>query len=378
MIVGLDVRPMLFSRTGIGRYVAELIRALGCLPEGPDLRLYGDSFRGVLDPQRVAAIVSASGAKLVRRRIPGRVTRLLGQVGYGVERRLGAIELFHYTDLVFPPVRGTRTVVTVQDLVFEIDASFHGPEFRRDVPARLRRVVDAAARVIVPSQETFRQVAERYAVPEERLVLIPHGAEHMQDAPATPVEQFEEWARTLGIRRPYLLSVGTIEPRKNHLRLLAAFERFCRSRPHMLVLVGGFGWLDEAVRERLLKLRPTGRVVHLQGLDDRMLPALYDHAELNVYPSLYEGFGLPVLEGMARGVATVTTRRGSLAEVGGSAVRYFEAEEEGSLLEALEELADSEELRVRLGQAGRSRAAQFTWAGSAREHLRVYREVAGR
>jgi len=378
VILGLDARPMLFSRTGIGRYVAELIRALGQLGEGRNLRLYGDSWRGLLDPLRVAEVLSASRARLVRRRIPGRLTRCLGRFGYGVERRLGPIDLFHYTDLVFPPVRGTRTVITVQDLVFEIDPRFHGPDFRTDVPARMRRAVAGATRVIVPSLETYRQVLERYAVPEERLALIPHGAEHMLRAPASTWEQFEPWAAARGIRRPYLLSVGTIEPRKNHLRLLAAFERFQRRREHMLVLVGGFGWLDHAVRERLSGLRQGGRVVHLQDLDDRLLPALYDHAELNVYPSLYEGFGLPVLEGLARGVATVTTRRGALPEVGGAAVRYFEAEDEDSLLEALEELADSEELRIRLGRAGRSRAEQFTWSGSAREHLRVYRDVVDR
>ncbi|MFH0943630.1 MAG: glycosyltransferase family 1 protein [Planctomycetota bacterium] len=375
MKVGIDARPMLFSRTGIGRYVAELVRALGRIGAGDTLRLYGDAWRPILDRSRIQQLVSGSGARLSSARIPGRVTTLLGRLGFSVERRLGGVDLFHFTDLVFPPVRRARTVVTIQDLVFEIDPSFHGDRFRRTVSSRLRAVAGRADRVIVPSLETLRQVCERYHVPEERVSLIPHAVDHMLEAQGMPWDRLEPWATARGIRRPYLLCVGTLEPRKNHSRLLTAFERFSVGRPHMLVLVGGFGWLVDELRERLHRLAPLGRVVHLADLDDRLLPALYDHAELNVYPSLYEGFGLPVLEGMARGAPTVTTRRGAIPEVGGDAVRYCEAEDVESLEQALADLADSEGERARLARAGRKRARTFSWTESAREHLRVYEEV---
>ena len=375
MNVGIDARPMLFSRTGIGRYVAELVRALGRMGEGDSLRLYGDAWRPILDRARIETLVAESGARLSSARIPGRITTLLGRFGFGVEGRLGGVDLFHFTDLVFPPVRRARTVVTIQDLVFEINPSFHGDRFRRSVTDRLRVVAERADRVIVPSHETLRQVTERYHVPEERLSLIPHAADHMLEAQGISWESFEPWATAQGIRRPYLLCVGTLEPRKNHARLLTAFARFSTGRPHMLVLVGGFGWLVDDLEERLARLAPEGRVLHLPDLDDRLLPALYDHAELNVYPSLYEGFGLPVLEGMARGAPTVTTRRGAIPEVGGDAVRYFEAEDVESLAQALADLADSDDERARLARAGRERARTFSWAESAREHLRVYQEV---
>lgn len=377
MRVGLDARPFLFSRTGIGRNTGELIRALGQL-EGLELLLLGDSLRDLLDRSRVEELLRVSGARLFRRRIPGRLLPLLGWLGHGVDRRLGGIDLFHHTDLVYPPVHRARTVMTLHDVSFELEPSFHGADFRRDVPPRVRRALAGAAAVIVPSRETERQLVERCGIPARKIRVLPLGADHALRPERTDPRLGARRLGQLGIQRPYLLSVGTLEPRKNHLRLLDAFARFRRERPerpHQLVLAGGFGWLDGPVRARLRETNADGRIVHLPDLDDGDLMALYDLAEQHVYPSLYEGFGLPVLESMARGVATITSRRGSLPEVGGDAVLYADPEDPEELAGLMALLTEDDARRRELAEAGRNRARRFRWSDVARGHLEVYRSV---
>lgn len=383
MKVGVDFRPVLFSRTGIARYVGELVKGLGAL-DAPDLdlRLHGDAWSRELDPARAARIVRAGGATLYRRRIPGRVQRVLGSLGplrRTVDRRLG-VELFHYTDLAIPPVGDVPTVITLHDLAFEVDPSFHEPAFLRDVPERVRAVVARAARVITPSEETAAQLRDRYGVPDRRLAVVPHAADHMlePDDPADAAE-VRRALGAAGVFAPFVLSVGTIEPRKNHVRLLDAFARFARSRPHVLVLVGRWGWLCDDVRRRLAPLVAAGRAVHLEDVDDRLLPGLYDAAEFSVYPSLYEGFGLPVLESMARGCPVVTTDGGALKEVAGDAAVRFDARDDEALEAALARMADDESLRRSFAEKGRAHAATFSWRRAAAAHLEVYREaIAGR
>ncbi|MFG0316295.1 MAG: glycosyltransferase family 4 protein [Planctomycetota bacterium JB042] len=379
MRIGVDFRPVLFSRTGIARYVAELVKGLGALGAlDLDLRLHGDAFRRELDPVRAARIVRLGRARLYRRRIPGRLQRLLGPLGRTVDRRLD-VELFHHTDLAIPPVGAVPTVVTLHDLAFEVDPSFHEPAFRRDVAPRVRAVVERAAKVITPSAETARRLGEFYGVERDRVAIVPHAADHML-APDDAADE-EEVRRLLdaaGVRSPYVLSVGTIEPRKNHLRLLRAFERFAARRPHGLVLVGRWGWLCDDVRAALAPLVAAGRAVHLETLHDRFLPGLYDAAEFSIYPSLYEGFGLPVLEAMARGCPVVTTEGGALPEVAGSAAVACDGSSEEALEAALACVADDPSLRRSLAAKGRARAAEFSWLRSAAAHLDVYREVVRR
>lgn len=380
MKIGIDFRPVLFSRTGIARYVGEVVSGLGRLGASDlDLRLFGDAWSREIDPARAARIVREGRATLVRRRFPGRLQRFLGPLGGTVARRLG-VDLFHVTDLAVPPLGDVPLVITIHDLAYEVDPSFHGAAFRRDVPARVRRVIDRAARVVTPSEETARQLRDRYGVEEPRLAVIPHAADHVRDpVDVAAAEEVGAWLSRAGVASPFVLSVGTIEPRKNHLRLLDAFERFAEGRSHTLVVAGSWGWEVDAVRERMSPMVEAGRVVHLDAFEDRLLPGLYDAAESMVYPSLYEGFGLPVLEAMERGCPVVTTSGGALGEVAGDAAVIVDGTDVAALAGALGRVADDPALRRDLAGRGRRRAAAFSWRRSAEAHLDLYRDVlAGR
>lgn len=374
MRVGIDVRAALLSPAGIGRYAAELVRALARLPDPPELALYGDSWRPVALPERAAEFRALGLARLP---IPGLLARALAPLGYGVERRLGRVDLFHYTDLVFPPVRRAPTVATVHDLAFEVDASFHGRDFRAGVAPRLRAAVARAARVIAPSRETAEQLERRYGVAAERIAVIPHGSEHALEVAAPPLAEVDAWLAARGVPRPFILCVGTIEPRKNHARLLDAFELFSRQHPHALLIAGRYGWLCDAVRARIAAGGPSRRVFHSQAIGDALLAGLYAAAEFTVYPSLYEGFGLPVLEALAHGAPTIASRAGALGEVAGGAVRSVDPLDVADLARALAELAEQPALRADLAERGRARARTFSWKKAAAAHVSVYRSVLG-
>lgn len=378
MKIGMDFRPALLSGTGFGRYTFELARALARLDGvGNDfeLKLFGDAYHPVFHPERAAA-VAGPRATLKRLPIPGRLTHLLGPLGYGVDLRLGGVDVFHFTDLIFPPVRRAPTVITIHDLSFDVDSGFHGAEFGRTVRARLAAPFARASRFIVPAAETRDQLADRHRIPRERISVIPYGAEHFSAVAPLPQQEAAELRARSGIGERYALCVGTIEPRKNHARLLRAFERVGKDRDLHLVVVGKFGWLFDEVKELLERLRAGGRVHHLENATDAQLRSLYDGALFAVYPSHYEGFGFPVVEAMALGLPVITTRGGALAEVAGGAARICDPLDVDSIAAALDEFASDDAERGRFAALGRERAAAFTWRRCAELHLDAYRRAA--
>ena len=245
------------------------------------------------------------------------------------------------------------------------------PAGRRYHERSARIVADEAARVLVPSEATARDLAELYGVDRGRVTITPLGVE----VPAEPDRAgAERLLRDLGVRGPFLLAVGTLEPRKNLPRLLDAFGEVTDELPgHWLVVVGPVGWGP--------RLRPTWDSVRVKlagPVGDALLHALYQAADGLAYPSLYEGFGLPVLEAMANGIPVLTSDRSSLPEVAGDAALLVDPLDRSAIAAGLVRLAGDDDLRRRLVEAGRRRAAGFTWRATAAATWATYREVAER
>lgn len=180
-----------------------------------------------------------------------------------------------------------------------------------------------------------------------------------------------------GLVRPYVLAVGNLEPRKNLPGLLRAFARLAPEVPHDLVLVGAEGWLTGEIHATLDELRLGGRVRMTGFVEDADLPAWYGAADLFVYPSLYEGFGLPVLEAMACGAPVVTSNVSSLPEVAGDAALLVDPSDVDSIAEEMRRGLTDAALALDLRRRGQLRAADFTWDRTAEQTVAVYREVAG-
>jgi alpha-1,3-rhamnosyl/mannosyltransferase len=233
-----------------------------------------------------------------------------------------------------------------------------------------------AAAVLVPSETTRRDLLSAYPVPglEERVTVVPEGLS--ASAPAGPLPE--------GIEPGFILAVGTVEPRKNYPRLLAAYRRL-RSQPGalsmvigrrpgvpQLVIAGRPGW---AYGDTLQNIRTEPGVRYLGHVDEPTLAALYESASVLAFPSLYEGFGLPLLEAMAQGVPGVIGKSGALPELAGGSAIEVDAEDVDDIAAGLEKLLSDDDLRLKLAEAGKRRAAGFTWEKAAVSTLDILRRI---
>jgi glycosyltransferase involved in cell wall biosynthesis len=242
---------------------------------------------------------------------------------------------------------------------------------------RTAHSVHEAARVIADSEATRRDVVELLGAAPDMVRVVPLGCDP-RFTPGDAEAARRTVAAELGIEAPFVLHVGTVEPRKNLPGLISAFGQARRTRrlPQVLVLAGAPGWGVEPVRARIAA-EGLADVVRLTGpVSEAQLLALYRAADLFAFPSLYEGFGLPVVEAMACGTPVVTANVAALPEVAGDAALTVDPRDETALAEALDRGLNDLELRARLRAAGPARAAAFTWERCAAATLAVYEEAA--
>ena len=268
-----------------------------------------------------------------------------------------------------PPMRrpgAPPAAVFVHDLAFRLRPAEVPWQQRLYLRAVLPPALRQAAAVLVPSESTRRDLLDLYRVPglEQRVDVVPEG-------PPPPVE-----AGPLpgGLEPGFILAVGTVEPRKNYPRLLAAYRQLRGGRTGVpqLVIAGRAGW---AYGDTLQRIQAEPGVRYLGHVDEPTLEALYRSASVLAFPSLYEGFGLPLLEAMAHGVPAVVGATGALPELAPGAAISVNAEDPNAIADALESLLADEGLRQRLGDEGRRRAQDYSWANAAERTLEVLRRI---
>jgi glycosyltransferase involved in cell wall biosynthesis len=290
--------------------------------------------------------------------------------------RLDGVDVLHGPANGLPLVRlGTPAVVTVHDL-----AIYEHPEWFPDRQWLSTRVlvpaaVQGARIVICPSQATRSGLARHLGVPPDKCRVIAHGVEAEFAAPIDPARMAAVRAR-LGLPDHYWLQVGTVQPRKNYEATLSALARLPASERLPLLIVGSLGWKYEPVLRAVQDLGLSTHVRLLGAVDPQLLPAVYRMADVLAFPSLDEGFGLPVLEAFASGLPVVAARRGAISEVAEGAAVLVEPHDHAALAEALVSLTRDGALRERNVAAGRARALEYTWDRSARAHVDAYRVAA--
>ncbi len=284
-----------------------------------------------------------------------------------VQRATGPVDLVHATGVAVPP-HSAPLVVTVHDLAYLHDPSQFTAKGRRFFDQALGLVRRDADLVLCSSEATLADCVAA-GLPSRRLRLVPLGVRPVQVDPGEVTTTLARY----GLERPFVLSVGTLEPRKNLPTLIEAFARIARTDVD-LVLVGATGWhteIDELVRP----LGTRARVLGFLPNTDR--DALYAGAAVFCYPSLFEGFGLPVLEAMAAGTPVVTSSGTATAEAAGDAGLLVDPRDVGAISAALDRVLGSEALASELAGAGRERAASFTWSRTAALTAEAYRELLG-
>jgi glycosyltransferase involved in cell wall biosynthesis len=269
-----------------------------------------------------------------------------------------------------PTVRGQSLVVTVHDLAFDRFPNLFPRAWRTMYRLGLRAAVRRADAIVTPSRATAEDVLSRTNVDPRKLHVVPEAAA----LPPSEVDVGEALAR-LKVRPPYILFVGTIEPRKNLVRLVRAYRRVAATGvPHALVLAGPLGWHHEGLM-RELTLEGPGEIAMTGALAPAELDAVYRAADAFVYPSVYEGFGLPVLEAMTRGIPVVASTTSALPEVTGDAALGVNPRSVREIAAAIASLVGDVALAERLAAAGRLQAERFSWDETARMTLEVYERV---
>ena len=375
MHVTIDARYVAATQSGVGMYTTNLVQALAALdPENqytyiiregqPELQV-GPNFRPWTT--RVSFENHWVGDLWQNLYLPFRLQ------GRGVD-------LFHGPAVFLPLTKlGFRTVVTIHDLV-----AFRFPEtipmkYALYMRLMIRMAVRSADRVIAASLQTRDDLVDRLRVPPEKIAVI-HGGLDSRFEPVRDPFRLAKVRRRYGLHSPYILFVGNLEPRKNLVRLIEAFNQL-KARdafPHQLVIAGKRGWLFRPIFESVERLGLGREVVFTGYVSPEDLPALYSMADVFAFPSLYEGFGLPVLEAMASGTPVVTARTGSLPEVAGEAAWYVDPWDVEALTEGLARILKDFETRTELITRGALQAKRFTWAKTAEATFAIYRQTLGR
>ena len=372
----LDATAIPAERGGVGRYVDNLAAALDA--NGAALSVVcqhrdADSFSKLAPRSRIIAVAEELSSR------PARLTWEQTTLPR-LARRL-PVDVIHSPHYTMPMTAGLPVVVTLHDATFFTDRRLHTGVKGRFFRGWTRTSLKLAAVCVVPSQATANELVRYVMADPARLVVARHGVDadrfHVPSA-----GEIADAARQLDLdeNTGWIAFLGTLEPRKNVPALIRAYVRVAAGRPvgspvPPLVLAGSPGW-DQAIEPALAAV-PAGVTVRQTGhLPVGVLSGFLGGAELVVYPSLGEGFGLPVLEAMACGAAVLTTDRLSLPEVGGDAVAYSGVGA-GDIAEAIDRLLDDGPLRARLGAAAVQRAATFTWAAAAAAHQEAYDRAAG-
>jgi glycosyltransferase involved in cell wall biosynthesis len=380
MRIAIDYSAAVNQHAGIGRLVRNQVLALAEVDHDNDYRLvYARPNRGS-EPQFPRA------RNFVRREftLGERWLTILwhrAKLPVPADWLSGPVDLYHCPDFVLPPLRHARGILTVHDLAFLMRPDCADSRLRAYLEEVVPRSVRRADFIIADSENTRNDLVVLLGVRPSSVAVVPGGVEE-RFTRVTNQEQLARARRKLGVGdAPFILAIGVLEPRKNLNRLMDAFavlkERGTVAANLKLVLAGGKGWLYDDIFEHHAA-SPVRHDILMPGfVADELLPAIYSAAEILAFPSLYEGFGLPILEAMACGTPVVASRASCLPEVADGAALLIDPNHVDGLMGALELVLLDGGLRVRLIEQGYKRAAHYTWTRAAEELLGVYRKVAG-
>jgi glycosyltransferase involved in cell wall biosynthesis len=391
--IGIDYTSAVYQGAGIGRLTRHVVQALAALdqanqsPEQPfadqyTLLVQGRSLPGMptvgrpARPVNVASQIPNRNWREVRTPLNERWwTRIWHRfrVPFRVEWLMGDLDLFHGPDFVLPPLSpSTRAVVTIHDLSFIHFPHCFEPALLKYLNAAVPRSARRADWILADSENTRRDVIELLDVPGHKIAVLYPGVEP-RFGPLVDKGILSTVRAKYDLPQDFVLAVGTVQPRKNYVRLVEAVNRL--DADVHLVIGGGRGWLYQELLDRIQALDLADRV-HLIGyVADEDLPALYNLAQAFAQPSLYEGFGIPILEAMACGVPVVAADNSSLPEAAGDAGLLVDAEDSEALAHALYRALSDSQQRGRMIDRGRAWASQFTWQRAAEALYNTYHHV---
>lgn len=369
MHIGIDCRLPTYRMGGISQYVIYLVQALAAVADMEHFTIFHSR-------KEERDFRPPGDSRFERRNLWTPCHHRLERPALAVELRPHNLDVFHSPDFI-PPVGGAgRRIITVHDLTFLHYPDFLTADSRRYYADQIVWAVSAAAHIIADSEATRADIINLLDVTPSKVTAIHLAANPLYGLTPTP-HDLATTAAEYGLEHGFILSVGTLEPRKNLSFLLRTYQTL-RTRHGVtvpLLLVGSKGWIYDEVFATIDKLGLRAHVRHLSGVPDSKLVHLYHLAGVLAFPSHYEGFGLPALEAMHCGCPVVASDRGSLPEVVGDAGLSVNPDDESGWAEALASVLSDPTLADSLRQQGHDQVGRFTWEATARQTLAVYRHT---
>ena len=373
--IGIDYTPAYEQGGGIGRYVRELVTALSLIDQMTQYSLFVSGSSASQLPQSLGSNFHWKPTRFT----PKWLARIWhrARLPLPVEFFTGSLSLFHATDFVLPPtLPAVPTVLTVHDLSFVRVSDSASPALKQYLDVVVPRSVSRATHILADSQATADDLISFYGVSSKKISVLLSGVNSKFSQDISSKVLMTTRKKYILDDFPYIFTVGTVQPRKNYIRLIQSLAQLhSKGIDIHLVIAGGKGWLDNPIYKAIDDNHMRDFVHFIGFADDEDLPALYKNATCLAFPSLYEGFGLPVLEAMAAGIPVLTSNVSSLPEVAGDAAITVDPYDLEAITDGLQRLILDTELRNTLIQKGLARAQQFTWEKSARQLLGIYQDL---
>lgn len=370
MRIGYDITPIGDQQSGVGNYTLYLLNHLTEVDASHEYLLLTHR------TNRPPGLPVSANCRAVVRQFPNRM--LWMQCALPGTLRRSQAQVCHYTNSIAPLFSPCPYVVTIHDMTLSLLPGYH--RWRKQILVRplIPLVARRAQQIITVSQSARQDIIRLLHVPAERVVVIPEAAAPLF-RPAGMAEQ-QRVRAAYGLHTPYVLYVGTLEPRKNLVRLIRAWYDLRRRGviPQRLVIVGARGWQYQPIYREVQALGCADDILFTGHVPSNDLPGLYSAADAFAFPSLYEGFGLPVVEAMACGTPVLTSDTPALAEVAGAAALRVDAQHTAAIRAGLERLLTDSALHADLRQRGLQRADSFSWRTTALQTLQVYYQVVER
>ncbi|MEM9776293.1 MAG: glycosyltransferase family 1 protein [Chloroflexota bacterium] len=374
--VGIDVTSALTQGGGIGRYTRELIDALSQTQFDTefDITFFSAKLPAVTpvqNPLPTHPSIQHKPAPIDEKWLYRIWYRL--RLPLPVQTFTGRLNLFHSPDFVLPPLaRQIPSLLTVHDLSFLHYPHTFTPALVNYLNSVVPWSVRRATHILADSEATKTDLVELWKTPAEKITVLYSGV-HSRFAPVVDSSKIQAMRQKYKLSEaPIILSVGTVQPRKNYQMLIQAFARIADKFEHKLIITGGKGWLVDDILAEVEAQNLTGRVIFTGFIADEDLSTLYSAADVLAFPSLYEGFGLPILEAMACGTPVINSDASCLPEVAGSATVQLPPENVDRWATELANLLSDKALHDQLRTAGFEQARRFTWQKSAEQLLAIY------
>lgn len=371
MRIGFDYTVAVTETAGIARYTSELMKAL------LEMDLSNEYVLIITKDAR------EDPARTLPREVEIRKLPFSHQGEWMIWHRLGLplpvefftgkVEVFHSPDALLPPLHHARGVVTIHDLSHMIYPEYMDPGIAKFFDKAMRKSIERARMVIAVSEATKQDLVRLLGVSEDKIEVIYNGVS-TKFSPVRDEEQLSNMRNRYKIVHPFILSIGSVQPRKNLQRLITAYSilRQRRELTHQLLFIGGGGWLSDDLFRQIEGLGVAEDIRFLGYVPDEELPTLICLADVFAFPSLYEGFGLPALEAMACGTPVVSSNISAMPEVLGDAALLVDPLDVECLAETLRQILLNDQLRTELTKQGFKRSQRFTWVKAAQKYLEVY------